>query len=209
MSNIKTLHIAIVIFNQAEVLDFSGPFEVFSTASRLCQRQQQNEPFMVSLVAETNQPVYARGHFQVVPHHALSDLSAVDILVVAGGDVSEALERPILLSELQRLHQSSQITASVCTGAFLLAKTGILAQGYATTHWEDQADLRAQYPQLEVLSDIAWVDTGRIISSGGISAGIDMSLYLVERLHSRELALNTAKQMEYRWQDSGLILSGQ
>jgi transcriptional regulator GlxA family with amidase domain len=92
--------------------------------------------------------------------------------------------------------------ASVCTGAFLLAQAGLLDGQEVTTHWDDLADLRAAYPQLSVRGERRWIDNGRTLTSGGISAGIDMSLHLVERLAGRELALRTARQMEYDWNEA-------
>jgi len=87
----------------------------------------------------------------------------------------------------------------VCTGAFILAAAGVLTEGPATTHWEDIADLRTQYPALDVLENLRWVDRGALVTSAGISAGIDMSLHLIERLAGRALAEATARQMDYRW----------
>ncbi len=92
-----------------------------------------------------------------------------------------------------------QLTASICTGAFLLAKAGLLNGKSATTHWEDIDDLRAMFPCLAVKENTRWVDEGEIITSAGISAGIDMSLHIIERLINQDLAIKTAKQMEFDW----------
>ena len=98
-----------------------------------------------------------------------------------------------------------EVLASICTGAFLLASEGLLDGRRVTTHWEDQADLQAQFPALTVVPDVAWVDSGEVVTSGGISAGIDMTLHLVGRLHSRALADRTARQMEFRPTGQGLL----
>ncbi len=95
------------------------------------------------------------------------------------------------------------MVASVCTGAFLLAEARVLTKENVTTHWEDIPDLRASYPSLAVKESTHWVDEGRIVTSGGITAGIDMSLHLVSRLHSPEFAEDTAKQMEFDWKKEG------
>ena len=92
-----------------------------------------------------------------------------------------------------------RITASVCTGAFILAAAGVLTKGPATTHWEDIADLRTQYPALDVLENLRWVDRGALVTSAGISAGIDMSLHLVTRLLGAALSERTARQMDTPW----------
>ncbi|MEO1619529.1 MAG: DJ-1/PfpI family protein, partial [Cyanobacteria bacterium J06632_3] len=95
--------------------------------------------------------------------------------------------------------KQAKLVASVCTGAFLLAEAGVLSTQKVTTHWEDIPDLRKSYPKLDVLENQRWVDEGTIITSGGISAGIDMSLHLVGKTHGLELAEKTAKQMEFEW----------
>jgi transcriptional regulator GlxA family with amidase domain len=94
----------------------------------------------------------------------------------------------------------AKLVASVCTGVFLLAQAGVIQQETVTTHWEDIADLRRDFPSLNVVENTPWVDQGRIVTSAGISAGIGMSLHLVSRLHSLELAIRTARQMEFDWQ---------
>ena len=91
------------------------------------------------------------------------------------------------------------MTASVCTGAFLLAKAGLLHGKTVTTHWDDLDDLHAQFPDLTVRGDTRWIDEGTIVTSAGISAGIDMSLHLVARLAGEELGVRTARQMDYAW----------
>jgi transcriptional regulator GlxA family with amidase domain len=115
--------------------------------------------------------------------------------------VSVELKRPEVVEWIQRTAPTTRITASVCTGACLLAKAGLLDGKSATTHWSDVDDLRAMCPSLTVLERRRWVDEGAIVTSAGISAGIDMSLHLVERLAGRELALGTARQMEFDWHE--------
>ncbi|MCI0556704.1 MAG: DJ-1/PfpI family protein, partial [Anaerolineae bacterium] len=121
-------------------------------------------------------------------------------LVIPGGVVSAQLEIPAVIDWIARNALKATLTASVCTGAFLLAKVGLLNGKTVTTHWEDIQDLRAMFPKVSVVENQRWVDAGQIVTSGGISAGIDMSLYLVARLTDRELAVKTAHQMEFDWQ---------
>lgn len=102
---------------------------------------------------------------------------------------------------------TAQLVASVCTGAFLLAQSRVIQSGPVTTHWEDMADLRHQFPGLDVQENQRWIAQGRITTSAGISAGIDMSLHLVAQLAGHELALQTARQMDYVWQQTALIPS--
>lgn len=197
----RSLQVAILVFDGVEALDLAGPFEVFTTASRMQQRSAPQAPplFEVSCVARTHQPIQARAGMGVLPSHNFADAPVADLLIVPGGVVDQAMQCPESLAWIAGAHPNTQITASVCTGAFLLAASGVLQSGPVTTHWEDLADLTRQFPPLDVRSGVRWVDQGRIVTSGGISAGIDMSLHLVARLASETLALRTAHQMEFQW----------
>lgn len=190
------MNIAIYIYDQAEVLDFSGPFEVFSTASRICP---DGDPFTVFLIGETGQVVTARAGYRVVPAYGFHDHPPIDVLVVPGGMHAEEMLKPHVIQWISQQGPKVKLTASVCTGAFLLAEARILTTHNATTHWEDISALRTSYPDLTVHEAVRWVDEGTIVTSGGISAGLDMSLHLVSKLHSLELAEKTARQMEFNW----------
>ncbi|MBD3645335.1 DJ-1/PfpI family protein [Alcanivorax sp.] len=189
------LQIGIVIYDDAEVLDFAGPYEVFSTAARLCE----SSPWQVSLISE-NREVMARGGFPVKSHFTLADHPPLDVLLVSGGVHTSAMTNRALLNALREAGDSASWVTSVCTGAFLLAEAGLLTTQRVTTHWEDIADLRQRFPALDVQENIRWVEDGNRLTSAGISAGIDMSLHLVEKLYNRELAQKTARQMDYSWQ---------
>ena len=188
-------NVAIFIYDKAEVLDFSGPFEVFSTASRL----SPDAPFQVFLVGETGAEVSARGGFRVLPNYGFKNHPPIDVLIVVGGVHTAEMSKPVVLEWIAHHAATANLVASVCTGAFLLAKAGVIKGEAVTTHWEDIADLRASFPGLEVRENCPWVDQGRLVTSAGISAGIGMSLHLIARLHSRELAIQTARQMEFDW----------
>nr|WP_290511343.1 DJ-1/PfpI family protein [Alcanivorax sp.] len=189
------MQIGIVIYDDAEVLDFAGPYEVFSTAARLCE----SSPWQVSLISE-NREVMARGGFPVKSHFTLADHPPLDVLLVSGGVHTSAMTNRALLNALREAGDSASWVTSVCTGAFLLAEAGLLTTQRVTTHWEDIADLRQRFPALDVQENIRWVEDGNRLTSAGISAGIDMSLHLVEKLYNRELAQKTARQMDYSWQ---------
>lgn len=191
-----SMTIGIYIYDNAEVLDFSGPFEVFSTASRVCP---SGLPFRVFLVGETGGVVTARNGFQVVPAYGFHDHPALDVLIVAGGVHTGEMPKARVIRWIAEQSEKAMLAASVCTGAFLLAKAGVLTTQNVTTHWDDIPDLRRQFPDLSVHESKRWVDEGSIVTSGGISAGIDMCLHLVGRLQSPELAERTARQMEYVW----------
>lgn len=193
-----TLVVGIYIFDEVEVLDFAGPFEVFSTASRV--HPGSPKPFQVITIALGSTFITARGGLQVHASHTTDSHPPVDVLVIPGGVVSAQLQLPEVIDWIALNAPGSVLTASVCTGAFLLAKAGLLDGKTVTTHWEDIPDLRAMFPKVSVEKDRRWVDAGQIVTSGGISAGIDMSLYLVARLVHRQLAVRTAHQMEFDWQ---------
>jgi transcriptional regulator GlxA family with amidase domain len=196
-----TKPVGIYVFDEVEVLDFAGPFEVFSTASRVKARlvPESPAPFEVFTVAATAGTVRARGNLGIVPHFNLKNHPPLDILIVPGGVVTSELQRDHVIGWIKQASQSALITASVCTGAFLLAQAGLLNDKQATTHWEDLDNLQAMFPKLAVVRDVRWVDSGTIVTAAGISAGIDMSLHLVARVESEELARQTAHQMEFAW----------
>jgi transcriptional regulator GlxA family with amidase domain len=179
-----TFMVGIYIYDEVEVMDFAGPFQVFTTATRVYARAHPDNPelFEVMKIAVDSDPIRARGGLKVLPSHTLYAHSRVDLLIVPGGIITVQLKRQPVIEWISRISAETTITASVCTGAFLLAKAGLLDGKRATTHWEDIQDLRAMFPQITVVENQRWVDEGWIVTSAGISAGIDMSLYLVERL---------------------------
>jgi transcriptional regulator GlxA family with amidase domain len=189
------MNIGIYIYDDAEVLDFSGPFEVFSTAKRLA-----NNDWNVFLFAEKSNLVKARGGFEVKPHYSFETVPNIDLLIVVGGVHTEELRKPNVINWIKQYAAESKIVASVCTGAFLLAEAGVTVDHSVTTHWEDIADLRREFPELDVQENVRWVKQGNLVASAGISAGIDMSLFLVSELASMDLAVKTARQMDYDWQ---------
>jgi transcriptional regulator GlxA family with amidase domain len=196
-----TRNVGILIYPEVEVLDFSGPFEVFTTANRLNGRANPGagDIFNVFLVAASLETVSARADYRVEPHFSIFDHPHIDILVVPGGVHTAELDKLPVIEWIENQHGTTELTASVCTGAFLLGKAGILDDQPATTHWEDIPDLRTMFPAIEVREGQPWVESGKVITSAGISAGIDMSLYLVSKFTSMDLAERTARQMEYNW----------
>lgn len=201
-----TLRIAILVFDSVEVLDFAGPYEVFTTASRVHSRNQPAAApaFSVTCVSKTGTPVTARAGLKVLPEHSFASCPACDVLVVPGGVVDAAMRCKPTLQWIAAQAAHAGLTASICTGVFLLAGSGVVKNETVTTHWEDIGDLRQQFPALDVREGVRWVDSGRLVTSAGISAGIDMSLHLVGRLKGIELAQKTARQMDYAWAMNGL-----
>jgi transcriptional regulator GlxA family with amidase domain len=198
-----SIAVAIFIFPEVEVLDFAGPFEVFTTASRVFNNSKTSAPapFNVFTVAANPGTLRTRAGLVVTPDFTFTNPPAVDLLLVPGGVVTAELEKPEVIEWIKRTAATTRLNASVCTGAFLFAKAGLLDGKRATTHWSDIDELRDAFPNVTVLNQRRWVNEGDIITSAGISAGIDMSLQLVERFAGRELALKTARQMEYDWHE--------
>lgn len=190
------MNIGIYIYNNAEVLDFSGPFEVFSVASRFLDK---DDKFNVFLLSEKDKTIEARGGYKVNVHYTISNHPPLDALLVVGGIHTEEIKKPQVIQWINQQSKKVKIISSVCTGAFLLAESNVVTEHTVTTHWEDIEDLRDQYPLLNVVDNVRWVDEGNIISSAGISAGIDMSLYLVSKIKNMKLAEKTAKQMQFDW----------
>ena len=200
-----TYSVGIFVFENVEVLDFAGPYEVFTTASRVYKKYNASSveiPFEVFTIGKIKEPVRARAGLKIDPDFDFSTHPKIDILLIPGGGVNEELKDASVMNWIATTAKETQLTASICTGAFLLAKAGLLEGKSATTHWEDINDLRVMFSNLEVKEQMRWVDEGKIITSAGISAGIDMSLHLVERLINRDLALSTARQMEFDWTEN-------
>lgn len=191
---------AILLFDQIEVLDFAGPFEVFSVTDALAG----NKLFKVFTVAETPGTILTTNGLKVVPEHTFESAPAPDILIIPGGFGTRALlKKPSVLEWIRTRAKRAEIVASVCTGSLLLAKAGLLDQQPATTHYLSFDLLRELAPNAIVHEDKRFLDNGHIATSAGISAGIDLSLHLVARLEGISVAEGTARHMEYHWTNDG------
>lgn len=200
----RTIRVGILLYPDVEVLDFAGPFEVFSVAARITPHPGGTSApvFEVATVAARREPVVARHGLPVLPTWSFDDAPAFDLVVVPGGVAKQPLGDPVTLDWVRRASAEAGLTASVCTGAFVLARLGLLDGRRATTHWEDVPDLRAAHPAVEVVEDVPFVDEGAIVTSAGISAGIGMSLHLVGRILGAAAARRAARQMQYDWEPS-------
>ena len=191
-----TRTLVILLFDDVEILDFCGPFEVFSTANRFADPPA----FRVVTAAERAHPVLARGGLSVNPHHTLADCPPPDILLVPGGHGTRAeMHNPAVIDWIGQASRRAELVLSVCTGSLLLARAGLLDGLEATTHHGALDLLRETAPTTRVVADRRFVDNGRVVCSAGIAAGIDMSLYVVGRLLGPEVAAKTARHMEYPW----------
>ncbi len=198
--------VAIVLFDQVEVLDFAGPFEVFSVTGL----RKSGEPFTVFTVAE-NQTISARNNLVIKPTYTFENCPPCNFFLVPGGGGFNSdgspfgsrheMNNPIMLNWIRERAITADHVLSVCTGALILAKAGLLENLEATTHYLAVDLLKSIAPTTRVSGEKRWVDNGKIILSAGVSAGIDMSLHVVARLQGEDVARETATYMQYEyWQ---------
>ena len=194
--------VGILIFDGVEVLDFAGPFEVFSrtrlTPGSESRRSDDSAPFSVFTVSRSRAPIRTTGDLQVVPHHGFADAPPIDLLLVPGGFGTRALvDDAPTLDWIRRVSATARKTTSVCTGSLLLAKAGLLEGRRATTHWGALDLLDGMGAGVTVDRERRVVDDG-VITSAGVASGIDMAFYVVETLFGRDVADETARYIEYR-----------
>ena len=188
-------NVAILVFDDVEVLDFAGPFEVFAVTDEL----QNHESFHTFTLALTPGSVRARNGLKVVPDFTLENCPPPHVLVIPGGaGTRPLLAKPALLEWLRTKSFDAEVVMSVCTGALVLARAGLLEGLRATTHHENFVELRQLAPHTEVVETERFVDNGKVLTTAGISAGIDCSLHVVARLLGPDAATTTARYMEYR-----------
>jgi Transcriptional regulator containing an amidase domain and an AraC-type DNA-binding HTH domain len=187
-------NVAILVFDDVEILDFAGPFEVFAVADELSGHTEFHT-FTLALKPGT---IRARNGLKIVPDFTLEHCPPPQVIVVPGGNGRRALMTIPSLHEWLRLKsRKAEIVMSVCTGAFVLAAAGLLDGLRVTTHHDALAELREFAPQLDVIDTARFTDNGHILTAAGISAGIDCSLHVVARLLGRAAADRTARHMEY------------
>jgi transcriptional regulator GlxA family with amidase domain len=190
--------IAIVAYPQVQSLDVTGPLEVFAGAQRLIEATVRPErPYKVEILGRDGAPLRTSSGLTITPHAALEDPPReMDTLIVAGGPGElSAAQDEALIEWIARAAARARRTASVCSGAFLLARAGLLDGRRATTHWAEAERLRAAYPQIDVDPDPIYVRDGSIWTSAGVTAGMDLSLALVEEDLDREAALLIARHL--------------
>lgn len=194
--------IAIVLFDDVEVLDFAGPFEVFSITGK----RKIGEPYEVFTVAEKD-TVAARNQLMVKPTYTFANCPTPNIFLIPGGGGYHAdgkpfgsrkeMHNPVMLEWIKQQNANAELVLSVCTGALILAKAVLLHGLEATTHFLAVDSLREIAPETKISPEKRFVDNGRIVLSAGVSAGIDMSFHVVEKLQGKEVALESARYMQY------------
>ncbi|WP_340063921.1 DJ-1/PfpI family protein [Ascidiimonas aurantiaca] len=188
-------NVGIFIFDEAEVLDFAGPFEVFSVSSQL----NDHALFNVFTLAKTRDAITAVNGLSVNPDYAIEEAPSPDILILAGGNgTRKVIKDKEVINWIKAVYPKTEIIASVCSGSRMLAMAGLLKGKPYCTHHQVYGDMQELVPDGAPQKNKRFTNSGNIYSSGGISAGIDMSFHLVEKLHGKEVAQQTAGYMEYR-----------
>lgn len=197
----KKINVGIFIFDEVEVLDFAGPFEVFSRTRLLkgaeSRRSNDSAPFNPFTVSIDTKPLSATGGLKIIADYTFNNFPKIDILIVPGGyGTRTLLNNEILLKWIKAVSDKANITASVCTGSLLLAKAGLLEGKRATTHWGAIEALKSISKDIQVITERRVVND-EIITSAGVSSGIDMAFMIVENLYGEQVASDTSKYIEF------------
>nr|WP_307336573.1 DJ-1/PfpI family protein [Metabacillus malikii] len=194
----KQWSVGILLFDEVEVLDFAGPFEVFSVTT---YKDFTTNAFKVCTLSESGEMIRARNGLKVQPDYSFENAPAFDIVVIPGGPGAREKEvhNKRVITWISQQMAKVDIMTSVCTGAFLLAKAGLLDNKTATTHWFTYDRFEREFPSVALERNVKFVDEANIVTSGGVSAGINMSFHIVSRLLGKEIAKNTARGMEFEW----------
>jgi transcriptional regulator GlxA family with amidase domain len=200
----KSWNVAIFVYDRAELLDFAGPGEVFAAAGRFSNAGE----FKVYTVAAEQAPIISQGFLKVVPEYSVDNCPTPDIVVLPGGATNIPLSNKKVMAWISEIASGLVVGLSVCTGAYLLAKAGLL-DGLKATTWYGTIDRFREFaPKTEVLENTRFVDNGKFVTTAGVSAGIDGALHVVSKLLGAETARKTAQYMEYdKWQPfAGLVV---
>ncbi|MEM7480036.1 MAG: DJ-1/PfpI family protein [Acidobacteriota bacterium] len=190
----RSATVIVLLYDGVELMDFAGPVEVFTSANEV----HPEDPFRVVLAAEQRQPIATHNGLAVVPDCAFADCPEADLLVVPGGTgVMAAMAHPPLMTYLQSSAEQADRVMSVCVGAFLLARASLLEDQQATTHERGLGYLTQLAPTAKVVSDVRFTDNGRVLTSGGMTAGIDLALHLVGELVGDQHETATRRYMNY------------
>ncbi|SDK41579.1 DJ-1/PfpI family protein [Alkalibacterium thalassium] len=190
--------VGILLFDDVEVLDFAGPYEAFSVT----EDEQAVKSFKVVTISEKGEMIRARNGLKVEPDYHFGNHPELDVLVIPGGYGAREVEskNEVVVDWVRNQDEVVEKMTSVCTGSFILAEAGLLEGKRATTHWTALDRMEKEYPSVDVKREVKFVDEGHLITSAGISAGIEMALHVVAILYGKETAAHTAKHMEYDWQ---------
>jgi transcriptional regulator GlxA family with amidase domain len=181
--------VAIVVYDGVELLDFSGPYEAFVSAGQ--------GSFRVFTVGPTHQTVLSQNQLKVTPDYSIDDSPQPDIVVLPGGSVQAFIQDPRAMAWVSRIAARTELAMSVCNGAYILAGTGLLYGKPATTHWSAIRGLRKAFPKVDVKEEVRFIDDGKVMTTAGVSAGIDGALHVIDRMLGPDVAWETARYMQY------------
>ena len=198
------LIVGILIFDDVEILDVAGPFEVFAvTRLNEEQRLQQSSPFKVYLISELNKQITAIGGLRLTPDMTIAECPELDLLIIPGGwGTRKESKNKILVNWISNQFTNDRLIASVCTGSSLLGKAGLLDGRDATTHWRAFDFLKESAPKARILKNVRFTLIEPIFTSAGVSAGIDLALRIVSHFFGTEIGQATARHMEYPYPNS-------
>lgn len=193
----KKIRICFYLQNNVEILDFAGPMEAFAYAG-----------FEVFTVSKTKDPIKSQGILTIIPDYSIADAPDADIMVFFGGNSGVAANDPDVIAWVKKKEKQAEHLVSVCSGAFILGKAGLLDGLTVTTFHTRIEELQKAVPKAKVLANVRFVDNGRVITTAGVSAGIDGALHLISKLKGEEAAKETAFYMEYdKWKpNEGLVI---
>jgi transcriptional regulator GlxA family with amidase domain len=192
-------NVAILLYDEVELLDFAGPGEVFQMA-----QLNGNNAFRVYTVAVNKKEIVSQSFLKVTAEYLSDSCPMPDILIIPGGNSIAQVNNQKLISWISSVNQKAEYMLTVCNGVRLLAKTGALDGMIATSHFRAVDNLAKEFPKVKIVKDKRFVDNGRIITTEGVSAGIDGSLYLLSKIFNKEMADDVAQQIMYKWQPETL-----
>jgi transcriptional regulator GlxA family with amidase domain len=195
----KTKNLAILVYDDVELLDFAGPGEVFQLAEFAGKKA-----FNVYTVAVAKKDITSQQFLKITAQYLIDDCPIPDILVIPGGNTSAQAGNEKLIAWIRKVNQKAEYMLSVCNGVRLLAKTGALDGKKATSHYMAVGNLAKEFPKVEMIKGKRFVDNGRIITTEGVSAGIDGSLYLLGKIFNQEVPKDVATHMMYNWEPETL-----
>ncbi len=192
------MNIGILVFDGAEELDFVGPWEVFTMANEVSSRMGHDRPHKIMLVAEKDAPIVCAKAMRVLPDVTTANCPKLDVLLIPGGiGTRREVENKPLLAWIAAVSGKCEWITSVCTGALLLTASGPARGKRVTTHWSFVETLRGRGEAAEVLENIRYVRDGNVVTAAGVSAGIDMALWLIGQIHDAPFARNVQRAMQY------------
>lgn len=195
--DLKLRNVAILIYEGVELLDFAGPGEVFAAAQTI----EGQRAFNVYTVAASADAIVSQGFVKVTPQYTIANCPPPDIIVLPGGTNNNVIRDNNVIDWIKNASRETEITMSVCNGAYFLVRAGLLENNKATTHWTQIDKLKKEAPTTTVIENVRYIDNGKVITTAGVSAGTDGALHIVDRLLGRPAAQLTARYMEYDWRE--------